>query len=301
MDNRPPRITAIINPGTGRRQATALMAAIEAAVDEQAELDMVQTGEPGEATSLAQRAAAVSDIVVAVGGDGTANEVASGILGTPAKLGIVPAGSTNVIARSLGIPLDVEKSAQLLVAPHSERVLDVAMLGERVVLHMAGVGFDALIFRDTPPSLKRIAAWLAYVPTGVRHLGDQPWLFHITIDGLEITTAARMVLIANGASLIDNHFVVGHDIQPDDGLLDVIVVAPPHIAGAAEVASRFAMGQFERSRYVRQFKGKSVHIAAEPSAPVECDGELAGETPALFTIRPRAISIITPPRTTESG
>lgn len=289
-----PSATAIMNPSTGRRRIDEIESILRETLSSQFQLSVHQTEYAGHARRLARTAAETSDIVIAIGGDGTVGDIASGIRGTDAVLGIIPTGSTNVIARGLNIPTDIRKAARLLAGPNQRKLLDAAIVGDRVALHMVGCGFDALMFEDAPQSLKRAAAWIAYVPAALKNVATRPWTFRIAVDGIEITTEARMVLVANGGYVIDPRFEVGRDIRADDGELDVIIFTPPNLAATTSVASWLAVGQIQRSAHVHQLRGKHVVIESEPAAPVELDGDVIGTTPIEVRIAPAAIPIIVP-------
>jgi YegS/Rv2252/BmrU family lipid kinase len=285
---------AIFNPHTGRLPGDKIAWLIEKIVEREWDVDFRFTQSPEEVTELAREAARESDAIIAIGGDGTVAAVAAGLLDTDARLYIIPNGSTNVIARGLGIPGDPIRAGRALLGDMETRWIDVAMSGKRAILHMAGSGFDSLMFRDTQTSFKRLFAWLAYVPPAVRHLGDRPWRYRLKIDHTEIETDARMVLVANGDFVIHPRFRIGRGIRIDDGYLDVCVFRPPHLMGALSLATWIALGRGYRSRYTTQYKATSVSVDSEPPAPVEFDGDYVGTTPFEVTIRPRALPVMVP-------
>lgn len=294
MTNRP-TATVIFNPSSGWYwDDDHLRQRLHDELSKTYRLTILETRYPGHGTRLAREAARHSDLIIAVGGDGTVGEVATGILGSKASLAIVPSGSTNVIARALGIPVDLMKAIDLLRGPHTTRRIEVAKANDRVLLHMAGCGFDALMFKDANRSLKRAAAWIAYVPAALKNIAGESWAFRISIDGKEIRTKARMVLVANGSFVLDPRFPVGRNIRADDGQVDVIIFAPPNLAAAASVVFWLVMGQLERSRYVRHLRGRQVLIESEPPAPVECDGDVIGTTPLAVQVLPAALPVIVP-------
>lgn len=288
------RVTAIVNPATGRRSADDVEAILREVLSPHFRLIVVRTRRSGDAVDLGRAAARESDFVIAVGGDGTVGEIATGILGTESKLAIVPNGSTNVIARSLNISQDPRRASRALLGRLRTRTIDVIRIDNRIALHMVGCGFDAKMMEDAAPTLKRTAAWFAYVPAALKHMSVRPWTFRITVDDRQISTDAKMVLVANGAFVLDPRFEVGRGIRPDDGLLDVIVFTPPNLAATTEIASRMAIGRIDRSNYVAQYTGKHVFIESDPPAPVECDGDVIGITPVTLDVLPDAISILVP-------
>lgn len=289
-----PVATAILNPHTGRRSAEDVEAILREVLSAHLRLTIVRTRRPGDAIGLGRAAARHSDFVIAVGGDGTVSEVAAGLLGSNTKLAIIPTGSTNVIARSFNIPNEPRRAARSLLGTLKTRTIDAIQVEDRIALHMVGCGFDALMMEDAVPMLKRTTAWFAYVPAAIKHMSGRPWTFQITVDDRQISTDAKMVLVANGAFVLDPRFEVGRGIRPDDGILDVIVFTPPNLAAATEIASRLAIGRIERSSYVRQYTGKHVRIESEPPAPVECDGDVIGVTPVTLDIIPAAVTLLVP-------
>lgn len=289
-----PSATAIVNPATGRRSADDVEAILREVLSPHIHLTIVRTRRSGDAVDLGRAAVRESEVVIAVGGDGTVSEVAAGILGADSKLAIVPNGSTNVVARSLNIPQDPRRAARALLGNLRTRTIDAIRIENRIALHMVGCGFDAKMMEDADPSLKRTAAWFAYVPAALKHMSVRPWTFRITVDDQRIATDAKMVLVANGAFVLDPRFEVGRGIRPDDGLLDVIVFTPPNLAATTEIASRMAIGRIDRSSYVTQITGKHVVIDSDPPAPVECDGDVIGVTPVTLDVLPSAISILVP-------
>src|SRR5688500_11362184 len=167
----PQRALAIINPATGRYPVGSIEADLRVeAHQRQVDLRIERTTRPGHAIELA--ASAVDDVntILAVGGDGTVSDVVTGSIGAGINVGIIPVGSTNMIARELGIPNDVSKAAAVALGDGQVALIDVAKAGETTFMHMAGAGFDAAIMSETPSRWKRRVGWLAYLPAAARHL-----------------------------------------------------------------------------------------------------------------------------------
>lgn len=283
-----------MNPNTGRLPGDKLAWFIGKMLEPTYDVEFRFSTYAGEERLLAETAAGETDLIIAVGGDGTVAHVASGILGKDVDMAIIPNGSTNVVARGLGIPGDPFRAARSLQRDMAPRWIDVGVSGDRVILHMAGSGLDSLMFRDTRPAMKRFFAWLAYVPPALKHLGIRPWRFKITVDGQEFETVARMVLVANGSFVVNPRFEVGRDIKIDDGYLDLLVFRPPNIPASLSLAGWITLGKAHRSRYVYQTRAKTLRIDSDPPAPVEFDGDYVGVTPFEVTIHPRALHIMAP-------
>jgi diacylglycerol kinase (ATP) len=288
------RAIAIMNPNTGRLPADKLAWFLGKMLEPTYDVEFRFSSFAGEERDLAEAACDEADLIIAIGGDGTVAHVAAGILGKDVDLAILPNGSTNVIARGLGIPGDPFRAARALQRDMEPRWMDVGISGDRVIIHMAGSGLDSLMFRDTKPGLKRFVAWLAYIPPALKHLRSRPWKFRLTLDGEEMETVARMVLVANGSFVINPRFKVGRNIKTDDGYLDVLVFRPPNLAASLSLAAWIALGRPHRSRHVYQTKVRSLHVDSDPPAPVEFDGDYIGVTPFEVHVRPRALHIMTP-------
>ena len=288
------RAIAIMNPNTGRLPIDKLAWFIGKMLEPAYEVEFRFSSYAGEERELARDAAKDTDLVIAVGGDGTVAHVAAGIIGQDVDMAIIPNGSTNVVARGLGIPGDPFRAARALQKQMSPRWIDVGISGDRVILHMAGSGIDSLMFRDARPTLKRVFAWLAYVPPALKHLGIRPWKYTITADGQSFETDARLVLVANGSFVVNPRFEVGRDIKLDDGYLDLLVFRPPNVAAAFSLAAWVILGRAHRSRYVYQARAKSLRIESVPPAPYEFDGDYIGVTPFEVEIQHRALHIMTP-------
>ena len=286
-------MAVIVNPAT-RGDATSLLDTLRAAAPSDVELDVRLTTAAGEAVMLARAAVQDAAFVVAVGGDGTVADVVSGMHGSGLPLGIIPAGSTNIIARELGIPTDRRAAAALLFNSHRLATLDVGRCGQRSFLHMAGAGLDSRFFDRTNPAHKRRVGWLAYLPSAALALRLPPARFTITAHGRTITITSPLVLVANGASVIAPGLRLHPAIRADDGWLDVLVFTATRGWSVARTLAEFAFLKLAQSPYVLRIRARRVDLRAEPTLPVQLDGDVVERTPATFEILPRAIQVISP-------
>ncbi len=234
------------------------------------------------------------EAVIAVGGDGTVADVATAIGDRDIPLAIIPGGSTNIIARGLGISSDPRKAAALIFGAHKIRAIDVGICGEKRFLHMAGAGFDSRLFLATNRGLKRRMGWLAYLPGAARSVAMPPARFTITVDGNVIELMSPLVLIANGAAIIHPRLEIYPHINNDDGLLDVVIFSATDSRGVFRSVMGFATRSMPKSRDVMRLQGRNITLAAEPAMPVQLDGDVMGETPACFSIAARPLKIVTP-------
>ena len=171
------KIVVIVNPAT-RRKPDPIVHLLRSLAPAGTDVQVFLTRSAGTTTDVARAALEGASMMVAVGGDGTVAAVASAIDGSGVPLGIIPAGSTNIIARELRIPTASRAAIELIYGEYTLRELDLGICGEQRFLHMAGAGFDSRLFAATNPNLKRRAGWLAYLPAGARNLAQAAGKLH---------------------------------------------------------------------------------------------------------------------------
>jgi len=287
------RAVVIVNPHAGRLRPF-LVDRLVSVLNQRYALELLECDQPDQIPSLARQATATAETVIAVGGDGTVSRVATGLLGTTARLAVLPGGSTNHVARLLGMPMDLVTAAKVLAGPTRLRRLDMGDAGGRALLFLGGLGVDALIVRNAPAKVKRFVAWAGYVPAGLRHLRDGPWRVVITVDDTVVETTARTVLVANGPFLVHPRLRVGKEIRPDDGLLDVCIYSPNRLVDWITLGLWMLSGHVTRSRHVRQLRGRVIEIRADTPAPVEIDGDYLGVDPLTVSACPGALTCVVP-------
>jgi YegS/Rv2252/BmrU family lipid kinase len=285
---------AIISKG-GRYGANWLMSRLNAAYRDRGPLRCAVVSSSAEATAAARAAAEEANLVIAVGGDGTVADVATGIFGSAAALGIVPSGSTNITARTLGIPARPSAAIALLAEPYRLRAIDAGRAGDRVFLHIAGAGFDAELFRAANRDWKQRVGWLAYLPAAVSALRLPPAEVRVRADDRIVETLSPLVLVANGASIITPAIRVHPEIAVDDGWLDVLVFDATTARQVAATLGRASALQLDKSPHVTWQRAREVEIETYPPMAVQLDGDVRGTTPVAFSIVPRAIPVATPP------
>lgn len=241
------------------------------------------TESPGHATELASKASADGfDLVVAVGGDGTVNEVAQGLIGTNTPMGIVPMGSGNGLARELGISMNMRKSAHTLIEGKTLH-LDVCKLNDQRFLCTSGIGFDAQIADLMSKGSSR--GFLRYIQLVVKES-----IFHkslnikMKIDGKLVEQAVFLMTFAN-ASQFGNNAYIAPSASMTDGLIDVVVVKPFNKIWLPV----FGIGLFTKIipklPFVDCYKAKQIELEFADTSIFHFDGEPGRlSIPAKITI-----------------
>ncbi len=296
----------IHNPAAGPKRADQLRRRVEAALTRRrVGYVYARTEAPGHAGELA--AAALADgfrRIVVAGGDGTVLETVSALVGTDAALALLPVGTGNQLAANLGIPKKLDRSLDV-VLHGSLRKIDVGMIDGQAFTCIAGAGFDADVVRPRSAVKKRMG-YLAYVHAAtVAALVPNPSRLRITVDGEANTCTGIGVEVANmpglSAPLLTRPVDLVPDGRPDDGLLDVCVLAVETTFDFLSAMSSIVARRYGRNRRLRYFRGREVVIDADPPLAVQIDGErLDTTTPFTATVRPGALNVLVPP-TRQSG
>lgn len=246
---------------------------------------------PGHAYELARDAVKEHvDVVVAVGGDGTINEVGTGIVGTDTRMAIVPCGSGNGLARSLGIPLSWKMAVKALNAFRSRRI-DTGILNDFRFFNMAGTGFDAHISNEFA-SLKG-RGFGGYVKKAFSEvLNYKPAQYRLTIDGEVYEREAFMISFANSSQYGNNAYIAPRALL-DDGIIDICIIKPFPLYLFISMGLRMFAKTSEQSRYVEIIKGRSVRIESVTNSLVHIDGEAKKiEKEISISVDPLSLSVL---------
>lgn len=263
-------IAFIVNPISGTKSKNRLAKQIRESLDlQQFAPTVVVTEYAGHATQLAQQFA-LQDYyaVVAVGGDGTINEVASGLIGSQTALGIVPNGSGNGFARHLDISTRMNRAVEML--NNSEPIqVDYGMVNDKPFFSTCGVGFDAVVaanFSDTERGLK------GYMQTILKDLFQyKPERYHIEGEGIDLTTTAFLVNFANASQWgYDAYIAPKASVQ--DGWLDIAVVSEFPMVIAAGLALRLFTKTIDEMVHMNMLRAKELTLTREDEGIMQIDG-----------------------------
>ena len=231
------------------------------------------TWERGDAQRFAAEGARDgADTVVALGGDGTVNEVLNGLAGTDVPLGIVPLGTANDFARQTGIPLDADHAMDVILRRKPARI-DVAELNGRRFLNASTAGIGAEATAETPADAKEALGALAYAITGVRKLAElQPIAARFEAPGFDFESRFLVLAVGNGRATGG-----GTQLTPKasfvDGLLDVCVVEARARGGFARLTLKLRKGEHLDAPGVRYLQVPWLRVHAERPITVNVDGE----------------------------
>ncbi|HUG14082.1 MAG TPA: diacylglycerol kinase family protein [Thermomicrobiales bacterium] len=291
-------VLAVINPATGRTPAPDIAERLRReAAARGIVIHIAHTERPGHAIEIARNHPEDIDTIIAVGGDGTVSDVVTGARQEPLTIAIIPVGSTNIIAKDLGIPRDLDAAMRVALGDGRPFAIDVATAGKTTFIHMAGAGFDAAMMRDASRSLKRRLGWVAYIPAALRHLRYPLFEATITVDGRTLILPARVVLFALGSSIVSPRFKVGEGIDRTDGIIDVCVFDPPSLLSSLTCVVWIALGKPCRSRWQHQLRGSVVSLDTDRPVPFEVDGDPLGVVPVDIKVSHRTVQILVPQET----
>lgn len=275
----------IVNPISGKGRKKRLIASLI-----KAGYKVACTEYAGHAEQLAREA--TEQVVVAVGGDGTVNEVARGLIGTGKTLGILPCGSGDGLARHLGISHQYNKALKIITNGKTS-ALDAGMIDERYFFSVCGVGFDAIVSERFAKCGKR--GMTTYIREGLKTLRIYaPEKYTIEIDGKIIENEAIIITVGNS-----NQWGNGAKITPladsSDGILDITVVEGFNAIELPWLAGRLMTGSAHKSRRVHTYRGKHIVLKRPGVGPAQADGDWfeAGRTIEIKVI-PHALNVLVP-------
>lgn len=287
------RILFIINPNSAGRYRDRISDAIRLGIDKQNyEVEEAYTEYAGHAVKLSKDGVdGNTDIIVAIGGDGTVNEVASQMIFSECVLGIVPMGSGNGLARHLGIPLNVEKAIDLINRQNTS-IIDTGSVNGQVFVSIAGIGFDAFVADKFARGTRR--GFLGYFQIiANEYLNYKPKSYRLIFEnGRVIKEEALFIAFANS-----NQFGYNTTIAPNanikDGLLDVCIVKKPSIISIPVIVNLLLLKRIDMSPAVEIVKTKSLTVKKSKRHIVNIDGEAVEMDKKLeIKINPLSLKII---------
>jgi diacylglycerol kinase (ATP) len=287
-------VLLVTNPAA-RRAAGLLPVAIQAFREAGVRCDVAPTVRPGHAAELAAARPDEYRSIFVLGGDGTVMEVLGALARTGVPVGILPGGTGNLVARSLGIPLNVARAVRLLTRGRPA-VMDLGVLGSgRHFAFSVGAGVDARMIADTGAREKRAFGPAAYAFTALRR-ALAPRHFHVraVVDGEVVEREAAAVMVANSGGVLNDLIVLGPGIRNDDGRLDLCLFSPSGGAESALLGWRLLTKRFDAHPALLYRSGREFRIECDPPQLYQADGELLGDTPFEARVEASAATVIVP-------
>lgn len=280
------KILVVYNPAAGGGREALLKRLVQALARRGADVEVYRTRASGDATRHLQERAHQGDVVVAVGGDGTTNEVLNG-LDDGVPLGIFATGTANVLARELNLPRHPEQAAEVIVNGVNLAVWPGDLDGRRFMM-WTGVGYDAWVVQGTDLQVKRRFGKLAYVLAMIRQLARYGSTdYHLKIDGRDYQ--ARSAIIANGRHY-GGSFVLTRQADLTQPSLQVLLFNAPGRWALLRCLLALPFGAMERVDGIVSLAAREIEIEASVQGePLQADGDPAGTLPARITVAEKSV------------
>ncbi|HTV73168.1 MAG TPA: diacylglycerol kinase family protein [Candidatus Acidoferrales bacterium] len=231
-------------------------------------------------------------LIIAGGGDGTMTAVVSELAFREVTLGLLPLGTGNSFAQSLGIPLDVEGAADVVAGGRSVQV-DLGMVNRTYFANFATIGLAAEIAHQTPRSLKSVLGIIAYVLAGLRPaLSQQPFVCELRWERQCTRLATKQLIIASGR--VFGNVPLAPDASITDARLSIFTTTGLSHFELARMYATLALGRHAELPDAQHFTAQSVYVRTRPRQRISIDGETWGKTPARFSIAQKALRVLVP-------
>ena len=285
------KILFIVNPNAGKKISGKLIETIRKELPENITKEIIIWEDPAHFSEITQKLKTENYTdAIAVGGDGTVNQVAKSILNTNIALGIVPAGSGNGLARSLGISVKTELAIKQ-IAKGKTQFIDCGTVNGIPFFCTSGVGFDAHIGKLFATSEKR--GLQSYVKITFRELfAYKEQNYSIRIDGKEISKKAFLITVAN-AGQYGNDFYIAPQAKLNDGLFHIAVLKPFNLLQAVGIVVKVMQRKADTSKFIETFSGKEISISREKKDSIHYDGEPDSQGTELnYALLPKSLKVI---------
>lgn len=292
------RLLFVYNPHSGKAQIKGQLSEIvDTMVKADYEVVIYPTQSQGDAIQKVESEAEKYDLVVCSGGDGTLDEVVTGIMNCAEKvpLGYIPAGSTNDFANSLGIPKDMVKAAHAAV--HGKPFAsDIGAFNQDFFVYVAAFGLFTAVSYKTSQEWKNVLGHAAYILEGVRSLHDIPaYLMQVEWDGNRIQNEFIYGMISNSTSVGGFKGMTGKDVLLDDGVFEVTLIKKPRNPMELNEIIASLINLVDDTNMVYSFKANEVKFTAKNTIPWTLDGEFGGnQTEVVIKNMHRAVEIMIP-------
>ncbi|MFJ5448955.1 lipid kinase [Pectobacterium carotovorum] len=263
---------------------------------QQSQIGIVEPDEKdtGSCSDIIRAYADRVDFVIIGGGDGTLNSAAPGLVDTGLPLGVLPLGTANDFARTVGIPREIRQAVQV-IANGQRRAVDLGEVNGHLFFNVSSIGFSAALARGLSAKSKKRWGTLGYALAAFKLLKQsRPFRVEIEHDGIKERVRTVQVSVGNGR-FYGGGMAVADSAAPDDGRLDVYSLEVSHWWEMVALIPFIRKGTHGRWRKVRAFSARELTLSTSKPHDINADGELIGKTPAVFGIREKAIQVFAPP------
>lgn len=289
---RPRRLLVLANRNSGRA-GTGLQSAIDALEAAGAALELVHTGTVEELREAVHRHADAVETIVVAGGDGTLNAAAPAIVDAGKPLGILPLGTANDLARTLGLPTDPELAARIALEGELRRI-DLGRANDQYFFNAASVGLPVEVARRQRSDRKRRLRTLSYAIAAAEALrARRRFTARLIFDDGILTARCLQVTVGNGVHF-GGGLKVAEDAAIDDGRLDVFTIEANTVLALVRVAAQLRYGLQRHSPWTRTFSTHALRLETHRPIPVSTDGEISTSTPVDFSVLRGAIAVRLP-------
>jgi len=294
------KITFIMNPISGTQNKAGIPELIDKVLDhEKFSYEVRMTEYAGHASEIAREAKEAGvDIVVAIGGDGTVNEVARSIVHSKTALGIIPCGSGNGLARHLMLPMNIRKAIEIINRDEVHE-LDYGIINGHAFFCTCGMGFDAFVSQKFAEAGKR--GPITYVENVLREgLKYEPETYELQDE--QGTTRAKAFLIScANASQYGNNAYIAPQASMSDGLLDVIIMEPFDVLEAPQISLEMFNKTLDKNSKIKTFKCQRLHIHRKKPGVIHFDGDpVMADADVDIELKPKGIRVVVNPDADKS-
>lgn len=290
------RIYFVVNPIAGAGRSGKSFAVVRSLLEQRgANFGFAFSEFPGHAVALTKEALAAGEKrIVAVGGDGTVNEVASALFESEAVMGILPFGTGNDLCRTLGIPTEPEEALNVVLSD-TVRPLDAGMANDRFFLNAAGIGFDVDVLVRTEKFKKRLNGMLPYLLGVVQALFNLK-VMHLRLRmGKDVQELDAIVLVVSNGRFFGGGMLPAPAADPFDGKFDICIAKNMPVARYLPVLTRFVKGRHLGLNEILYYQADEITVEAPKGQLIELDGEVCESAPVTFRMLPGAIPMLVRP------
>lgn len=294
-----PRLFVVLNPVAGSYHADTVGRTFKERFDKNNICyDVYETTGKENLAAIVETALSNNyTMIVAGGGDGTVSEIATGLLNRDTPLGILPLGTGNLVARELGIPLEIDDACQLLVSKNTITHLDAMQVDHQVSIPHVSLGVHAQLIENTSVQEKRRYGMMAYFRRALQEIWRrQAWTFTITVDDQKQHARAPLIMVANISVVGIGDSRWGENIRPDDGEIDVCIIRAKTATDYLSVLWYLLRRQPKPAEITCLRAKKEIIVAANRPVPVRIGGKTVEQSAVHIKVIPQSIKAIVPLR-----